>query len=79
MYMIVTWANPPYTEVGKMAIELPTLEVLTRLFLWFRTADLGSSMASFQHFRTFRHRTADLGSSMAAFQHFAQSLILKMS
>ena len=87
-----TWANLPYTEVGKSGhrtadlgssnhtffrgLELPTLAVL-----WprCRTADLGSSMASFQHFRTFRHRTADLGSSMAAFQHFAQSLILKMS
>ena len=87
-----TWANQPYTEVGKSGhrtadlgssnhtffrgLELPTLAVL-----WprCRTADLGSSMASFQHFRTFRHRTADLGSSMAAFQHFAQSLILKMS
>ena len=79
-------------KLEKVAIELPTLEVLTTLFfrglelptlavLWprCRTADLGSSMASFQHFRTFRHRTADLGSSMAAFQHFAQSLILKMS
>ena len=89
---LLTWANLPYTEVGKSGhrtadlgssnhtffrgLELPTLAVL-----WprCRTADLGSSMASFQHFRTFRHRTADLGSSMAAFQHFAQSLILKMS
>ena len=90
--LLHTWANLPYTEVGKSGhrtadlgssnhtffrgLELPTLAVL-----WprCRTADLGSSMASFQHFRTFRHRTADLGSSMAAFQHFAQSLILKMS
>ena len=33
MYIIVTWANPPYTEVGKVAIELPTLEVLMIDFL----------------------------------------------
>ena len=63
-----TWANLPYTEVGKSGhrtadlgssnhtffhgLELPTLAVL-----WprCRTADLGSSMASFQHFCTFRH------------------------
>ena len=82
-----TWANLPYRAVWKSGhrtakvgslnhtffcgLKLPTLAVSRPRS---QTADLGSFMASFQHFGPFGPQTADLGSFMAAFQPFALSM-----
>ena len=83
----ITWANLPYRAVWKSGhrtakvgslnhtffcgLKLPTLAVSRPRS---QTADLGSFMASFQHFGPFGPQTADLGSFMAAFQPFALSM-----